>query len=150
MSNNFERLSSVSSVCCFCSFLSSFGLCACRFGGSIAHTYCSSSISSVVVRSSSITYTSLNFSPSDWAGTMLIGTDTLSSVSATMSRLMFLGVLDSPQSIAIMTVACSLLLFVGPVKVATQPLIGFLFHYPNCPYFSDSLELFFFVAAEFL
>ena len=101
LSNNLERLSSDSSVCCFCSFCS-FCLLD-LLGGSIAHTSWSLSMFSVVVRSTSITWTLLNFLSFGWAGVMLIGTWSVSSGTlsvssdvATRSRLMFLVVFDSP------------------------------------------------------
>ena len=95
LSKTFERLSNVPSVDCLCSFCS-FRLCVHLLGCSVVQISCSSSISSVVVRSTSITCTSLSFLSSCCAGDVLFGTGTLSSVAASSSRILLGGVLDSP------------------------------------------------------
>ena len=61
---------------------------------------CSSSLSSVVVRSTSITCTSFNGVSFGCAGDMLMGAGEFFSVASSSSRVLLGGVLDSPQSVA--------------------------------------------------
>ena len=136
LSNNLDRLSSESSICCFCSYCS-FCLLD-LWCGSIAHTSLSLSMSSVFVRSTSITWISLNFRSFGSADRMLIGTwsvfsGTLSVSSdvATSSRLMFRVVFDSPPINCQNESACCPPLFVGPVAIAIWLLIESLFRYPS-------------------
>ena len=60
------------------------------------HIFCSPSVSSVVVRSTSITWTSLRRVSLGCVGDILIETGTLSSVAASSLRVLLGGVLDSP------------------------------------------------------
>ena len=95
LSKSFKRLSKVSSLDCLSIFWSSQELYVLLLGGSIVQISCSSSISSVVVRSTWITCTSFICVAFGCASDILIGTSELSSVAAPSSRVLFGGVLDS-------------------------------------------------------